>query len=939
MTDYKKKLIEVALPLDAINKASAREKSIRHGHPSTLHLWWARRPLAACRAMIFAQMVDDPSAHKDKFPTDEAEENERQRLFKIIEELVKWENSTNKVVLDKARAEIRKSCNGECPPVYDPFSGGGSIPLEAQRLGLKAYGSDLNPVAVLIGKALVEIPPIFAGKKCVNPDSQKKLDEGGGFKNEGARGLAEDVRYYGRWMRDEARMSIGHLYPQVEVTAEMAEGRHELQSLVGKKLTVISWLWMRTVASPNPALAGAHVPLVKSFDLSVKKKKRVWIEPTVDKKSNSYRFMIRTGEGGAHAGTVNRKGGTCLISGEPMPLKYIRLEGQAGRMGIRLMAIVAKGERGRIYLPATDEAEKIANTANPDWVPEIELPNNLRDFKTPNYGLRAFGDLFIKRQLVTLCTLSELVQKAHQKVLGDAISAGMTKGKGFFDGGSDAIAYADAIAVYLGLCVSKQSNRSSTICFWNAGRETVEQVFARNALPMTWDFSEGNPFSSSSGNFVGQVNYLARVIEYSPITDLGGTVFQRNAADNSQKIKNVVISTDPPYYDNIVYADLSDFFYLWIRKSLRSLWPKQFKSMLVPKDQELVVAPHRHESKKNAEVFFIDKMTDVMKSFRKIGNREFPLTIYYAYKQAEIEEEGISSTGWATFLQAIFESGLTIEGTWPVRTEQKGGLRNFGCNSLASSIVLVCRHKPDVSPNITRTEFLRFLRKELPPALKLLQQGNVAPVDMAQASIGPGMAIFTRHSAVLENDDKPMSIKTALRLINAELDEHFSAQGAEYDPFTRFAVTWFESYGMDSGQYGDAETLATARAVAVKGVQEAGIIESRGGKVRLLRRNEIPEDWDPAQDDRLTVWESTQHLIRILEKDGEQSAAIMLSQLGAIGEAAKDLAYRLYGVCERRKWTEEGKAYNGLVVSWPELSRLAIASRKQDILRPGDLEL
>jgi putative DNA methylase len=922
MSSYKKKLIEVALPLEAINKEAAREKSIRHGHPSTLHLWWARRPLAACRAVLFAQMVDDPSSHPDKFPTEEDQERERQRLFRIIEELVKWENSNNETVLEKARAEIRKSCDGECPPVYDPFSGGGSIPLEAQRLGLKAYGSDLNPVAVMIGKALVEIPPKFAGNPPVNPDAQTALKKGGVWNNKGAQGLAEDVRYYGQWMREEAEKRIGHLYPQVEVTKEMAKGRDDLEPLVGQKLTVIAWLWARTVASPNPALGGVHVPLVRSFDLSTKKGKRAWVEPVIDKANNSYRFTIKTGDGKGQPGTVGRQGGTCLISSEPMPLPYIRSEAKSGRMGTRLMATVAAGTRGRVYLAPTDEMQRIAESAEPTDVPETDLPEKALGFRIQEYGMLKHRDLFTPRQLVALTTFSDLVQAAREKVLADAKAAGMSPDIRLDDGGAGAEAYADAVAVYLAMAVDKLADAQSSLVRWKPSMDQAIATFARQAIPMVWDFAESNTFNGMAGDYVVSLGNMMRVLDKLPVKYQGSVT---NVDASAVDYRSVVIATDPPYYDNIGYADLSDYFYVWLRRSVRTVYPELFRTMLVPKAEELVATPYRHGTREKAESFFLNGMSQVINNMAHDGNPNFPATIYYAFKQAEAKEEGIASTGWATFLQAVVGSGYSIVGTWPMRTELSNRMVGSGTNALASSIALVCRKRPNSAAIITRAEFLKALNQELPEALRLLQHGNIAPVDMAQASIGPGMAIFTRYSKVLESDDSPMTVKVALQLINTALDEYLSEQEAEYDSDTRFAITWFETHGMETGPYGEAETLATARGVSVSGVQEAGILESRGGKVRLLSRDEMPADWDPVADSRLTVWEATQHLIQIMQTFGEQAAADLLTKLGATGEVAKDLAYRLYGICERKKWADEGLAYNSLVISWPELTRLAAA--------------
>ncbi len=958
----RKKLIEVALPLEAINKASAREKSIRHGHPSTLHLWWARRPLAACRAVLFGQLVDDPSSWPDKFKGEDAQEKERQRLFRIIEQLVLWENSNNEDVLNAARWEIARAVawglgekpprqgdskailaylQEKAPPVYDPFCGGGSIPLEAQRLGLRAYGSDLNPVAVLISKALVEIPPKFAGLPPVNPDAQQKLKGVANWSGKGAQGLAEDVRYYGKWMRDEAEKKIGHLYPQVEVTDDAVRQQPSLENLKGQKLTVIAWLWARTVASPNPAAKGAHVPLVSSFMLSTKEGKKAWVEPVIDAGApQGYRFELRSGtlskedEEKAKSGTKAGKAQDfiCTLTGTPITRTYIQAEGKADRLGTRLMAIVGEGTRGRIYLPASDEHERIAASTETDPMVS-EARSTFLSGATPTramitggvcsaYGLRTWGHLFTPRQLVALTTFSDLVGAAREKVLADARAAGLPSASRLADGGTGAEAYADAVATYLGFAVDKATDRNTTLCSWESAMDRMRNTFGRQALPMVWDYAETNPLAGAGGDISGTAYSIFEVLQVLNLTGVG-QVDQSNAANGTRPWADVAISSDPPYYDNIGYADLSDFFYVWTRRALKEIWPALCSTLQVPKAEELVATPYRHGGKEAAERFFEQGMAMALKNMEQASTDDAPLTIYYAFKQSEAAKDGVSSTGWATFLQGVFDAGLMIDGTWPMRSELSNRMIASGTNALASSIVLVCRKRPANAAVTTRAEFLKALKRELPAAVDLLKQGNIAPVDLAQASIGPGMAIFTRHSRVLEADDSIMSIKTALQLINAALDETLSEHEAEYDAETRFAITWFETHGMDQATYGDAETLANARNVSVSGIAEAGVIESRGGKVRLLKRSEMPADWDPRTDARLTVWECTQHMIRRLEADGESAAADLLARLNGRAEPARDLAYRLYQVCERKKWSEEARAYNGLVVAWPELGKLA----------------
>lgn len=939
----RKKLIEVALPLEAINAASAREKSIRHGHPSTLHLWWARRPLAAARAVIFAQMVDDPSAWPDLFPTEKKQEKERQRLFKIIEDLVKWENTTNEEVLQAAREEIWQSWRRACaenadhpqakelfdrnklPAFHDPFAGGGALPLEAQRLGLESYASDLNPVAVLINKAMIEIPPKFAGMPPVNPASRKdkSLIE---REWKGAQGLAEDVRYYGQWMRYEAEKRIGHLYPKIKVTAEMAKDRPDLEPYIDQELTVIAWLWARTVKSPNPAYSSVDVPLASTFMLSTKAGKEAYVEPVIE--GGGYRFTVRMGKpkdaGKAKGGTKLSRGANfaCLMSGTPMASDYIKNEGKAGRMGSRLMAIVAEGTRGRVYLAPTPEHEATACKAKPEWNPEQALPEDPRNFWTIQYGLTTYGDLFTPRQLVALTTFSGLVGEGMQQVGRDALQSGLPDDlKPLRDGGTGATAYAEAVGVYLGLGVGRSSSMWSSNCWWQPTGEFIAQVFTRQAIPMVWDFGEVNVLSETTGNWAGAIDWIIRVIAELPALSVGGRVTQTDAHVQSVSIDKLV-STDPPYYDNIGYADLSDFYYVWHRRALQRTFPAMYGTIAVPKAEELVATPYRHGSKERAETFFLDGMTQAMHRLVEQAHPAFPVTIYYAFKQSETEStEGTSSTGWETFLDAVIRAGFGISGTWPIRTERSGGVK-ASINALASSIVLVCRQRAATAPTATRREFVAALKSEVPVALLHLQEGNIAPVDLAQAAIGPGMAVYTRYAKVLDAEGKPVAVREALALINQVLDETLAEQEGDFDADSRFAIAWFEQHGFDEGEFGVADVLARAKVTSISGLVGAGILESKRGKVRLLNPSELPADWDPSTDSRLTHWEMVHHLIRVMDL-GEEAAADLLTKLRGQAEAARELAYRLYSICERKKRANEALAYNALVQVWPELQRLA----------------
>ncbi len=1092
----RKKMIEVALPLEAINRESAREKSIRHGHPSTLHLWWARRPLAACRAVLFSSLVDDPSSDPQfRKPDGTVDEDragkKRAELFNLIEELVKWENSNNPKVIDAARAEIARCVasrrielgeldkaliifgkdKGElhpegavpqmgsrdggttayqmvlrqgkpdavnsflaefAPPVLDPFCGGGSIPLEAQRLGLRAFGSDLNPVPVLITKALIEIPPKFANMPPINPESRgvagtnapvtkgkKKETQGqlGTQSWKGAAGLAEDVRYYGQWMRDEAQKRIGHLYPKITVTEAMARDRKDLKDYIGQELTVIAWLWARTVPSPNPAAGGAHVPLVRSFWLSTKEGKKAWVEPVIAPDGKSYKFEVHAGtpkDFDPSKGTmISHKGGTCLLSNTPMQFEYLRAQAKAGNMGSRLIAIVAEGTRGRVYLSPTAEHEKAAEVALPKNIPDTPIPEQALGFSVQNYGMDKHYKLFTHRQLVALTTFSDLVMEARARVLADARSAGLALSegvskagitgteiisagtKGVFAGtktpsaGTETISagtktvfagtnapsagtktpsagtngasegtavteigvseapdgaerYADAVAIYLAMAVSKLADATTVLTRWKPSMDQAIATFGRQTLSMVWDHAESNPFNGYAGDYQTTISTMARTLG-DLATGGPGLVVQAEASSGpaASLPRPLMFSTDPPYYDNIGYADLSDFFYVWLRRCLVTVDPVLFRTLLTPKSEELIAAPFRHDgSRDKAMSFFETGLGRAFQRMRESEHPDYPLTVFYAFKQAESEEgevdedggreESTASTGWETMLEGLIGAGLSITGTWPSRSELGNRMRSLGSNALASSIVLVCHPRGDAAPMASRREFVTALKRELPAALRDLQSGNIAPVDLAQAAIGPGMAVFSRYAKVLETSGDRMGVRTALALINQVLDEVLAEQEGEYDADTRWCIKWFEQYAHKEAPFGEADVLARAMGVGVNGLEKTGVVVSKSGKVRLFKRTEFmggkPETWDPAEDDDILHWEVCQYLCWALETGGEQAAADLHRRINAAyagsTEVARDLAYRLYVLCERKKWASEAIAYNALVVAWPEILKL-----------------
>ena len=952
-----RKLIEVALPLDDINRAAAREKSIRHGHPSTLHLWWARRPLAAARAVLFGQLVDDPSSRPELFPTKGEQDAERERLFGILRELVKWENTTNEGLLEEAREEIRVSWRRTCadhagdgadhpraselfdperlPAFHDPFAGGGAIPLEAQRLGLEAHASDLNPVAVLINKAMIEIPPKFAGRPPVNPESRKRAL--GARKWKGAAGLAEDVRYYGQWMRDEAEKRIGHLYPKVRITPEMVAERPDLERYAGRELTVIAWLWARTVRSPNPAFADVEVPLVSNFMLSTKKGREAWVEPVVE--GREYLFNVRLGlpasVKAAQNGTkINRGNFRCILSGSPIPYAYIDDEANAGRMTARLMATVAHGDRERVFLGPTPHMEGIAGHAEPTWKPDLACRGTwASNAQGRRYGFRTFGDYFTDRQLAALTMLSDLVAEARAKLRQDAITVGRldtADTHSLCDGGFGPATYADAVSIYLGIALSRLSDIQNALCRWKVSMTQAVGLFGRQGIPMMWDFAENNVFGEAAGDYGVSLHNMAKVLDR--LQPCGVSTATQTDARNQAFWSGRVISTDPPYYDNIGYADLSDFFYVWLRRALGMTLPTLFSTLAVPKAEELVATPYRHGGREAAEAFFLDGMKTALGRLCRQTHDEFPVTIYYAFKQAEKREggeAGVVSTGWQTFLEALIESGFRVTGTWPMRTEMGTRMVGRETNALASSIVLVCRRRPADASTATRREFVDALKRNLRPAVRDFQRAGVAPVDLAQAAIGPGMATYTGYAEVRWPSGERVGIGEALALINEILEEILTGQEADLDGDTRWAVAWYETHGFSEAPFGDAETLSKAKNTSVAGLVEAGILESGAGRVRLLRPEELPEDWDPRKDRRLTVWEMVHHLIRVLDESGETGAARLLRRIGGKTEEARALAHRLYAICDRQKRAAEARAYNALVGSWAEIARLAREDRGQ----------
>jgi putative DNA methylase len=960
-TMHRKKLIEVALPLAAINEACVEEKAVpRHGHPSTLHLWWARRPLAACRAVLFAQLVDDPSSWPSIFPTEEDQDRERQRLFDILTSLVSWDAMVEGEALAAARLEIARSfaraemeASGPAedlaravlqanaseavvarflrevvPPVHDPFAGGGSIPGEASRLGLRAVATDLNPVAVLLNKAQIELPTPFAGRPPVLlPEAEASLR--GPWRGLG--GIAADVRICGERIRQRAAEQLGEFYESKILPKELGGG-------VGKP---IAYLWARTVASPDPAFRRAHTPLVSNLLLSEREGRAAWVEIVVDRDKHTWTPRVAYGQpadrAAVEAGTKSGRGSyRCVFSpaNAPIDSSYLRAEGMAGRLGRRLLAVVVQRDNQRLYISPTVRDEELANAAIPRWVPDSELSNEALGFRVQNYGIYRHADLFLPRQLTALSTFSALVRETADEL--EQAYLARNEGTGASQAGRAEAAkqYADAVAVFLACAVSKLADWSSMFCGFIYGYEKYGHTFGKQTLSMLWDFAELNPLSDGVGNWLNHVEWVADAVERLPTAGVGRTGMADAAALPGDQgwSGSRIFATDPPYYDNIGYSDLSDFFYVWLRHILRERLPGAFPTMLVPKNAELVAAAERFGGDRDrARSHFEDGLRQAFARMRSQLDPKVPISVYYAFKQSTVSDatDGNSvhsSTGWEAMLAGLVDSGFEITGTWPIRSERTGRLRDIASNALASSIVLICRARDRDAPTATRADFRRELRTELRVALRGMQRGNIAPVDVAQAAIGPGMAIFSRHARVLEADGSPMPIRSALQLINEALDEFLSAQEGDADAASRFAVKWFETVGWESGAFGEAEKIALLRNVSVEGMRKNGIVHSGGGSVRLKSRSELPSHWSPNRDPHVTVWEATQHLIKRLEEKGEPAASALLVELGPLAEHARDLAYRLYSTCERKAWAEDARAFNGLVIAWPELERLAAAA-------------
>lgn len=869
---YQKKLVEVALPLEAISASCKADKNRKTGTIRNLHKWFSPMPLPAWRALLFASLIDDPG-----------DPDERMRLFSIIEGLTPTDGVIpSEEAVRAATAEIRRAWPDGAPTVVDPFCGGGSTLVEARRLGLQAVGSDLNPVPALVSRTLSELAPSVRGE---GPYGASRMALAG---TGGLLGFVADVEHYGRLVYEEARRRIGTHYPAAP------DGS-----------TVIAWRWARTVESPDPRFQGVQVPLVANWWMSKRKGERAHLRPVVDHEEKTVSFEVVSQ--GDPADPSNKR---CLFSDSPITFPYLRKEGKAGRLGDMMIALAADSPGGRTYHAPSDEQVRAARSVEvDDALADVPLPGAGLGFRVQGYGVTRWRELFTDRQLLALGTFAELVQWAHARALED---------------GADN-RYATAVASVLGLCVGKMAQSSSRQVRWRVrdAASKAEPAFARHDVALIWDFAEVNPFGGSVGDWMQQVETAVRAFDWVDHEGPAATVHATDARELADRLDDqVLVATDPPYFAYIGYADLSDYFYIWLRHALAPIHPDLFSTIRAPRVGEVIADPSRHGDDADAAAdYFIDGLEAVFGKLATKQSADVPMLIVYAYRQAETGDD--RKTGWEAVLEALLAAGLAVVGTWPIHGTGSSRQRGQKSNALATYALLVCRPRSPDAGVTSRREFQTALRREMAGAVAALTATNIAPADLAQAAIGPGMAVFSRHAAVIEADGSHMTVRTALNLINRTLDEVVEERDSDLDTETRWAVAWYEQVGLEAGEFGAAESLARAKVTSIDGLVEAGFLHARAGSVRLLTRDELAEDWDPRTDARLTVWEVTQHLVRTLHRLGEEPTGALIATVGGLADVARDLAYRLYLLAEKKGWVEEAYAYNSLVAAWPELLALS----------------
>lgn len=898
---YKKKLIEVALPLDEINDASSKEKSIRQGHPSTLHLWWARRPLASCRSVLLAQLIDDPSEHLDKFPTKKQQDRERQRLMDLIAQAAPWKSIENQNLISDLKKEIAASKADEVC-VLDPFSGGGSIPLEAVRLGLHAVGGDLNPVATIISKATAAIPKKFSGMKPKHPNAQSRTDY------VGLDGLSEDIRCFGDDLLSIMKSKIGKYYPKV--TGPKNES-----------LDVVAWLWVRTVKSPNPAFSDVEVPLVRQNFICTKEGNRSWVKVKFDKKNRKIVLVIESERAGDHppelekyAEALNFKD---FASGGSIPQNYIRETANSVGLGYMPLAIVASGGRNRLYLSFSNDS--LVEVPSSEFLDEHDAPRISGYFNPPLWGHKTFGSLFHSRQKFALQTFSEEVlnMKNHvQKITRDE-------------------EYTKFILLYLTLGVGRIANRLSSFTIWNPEGETIEQTFSEQGVPMVWDFAEPNLLGDATGSWSKSLEYIYKVVQRLP-TGHAEIINESAAKLKVSGGRPIVISTDPPYFSSITYADFADFFYLPFRSILKEIYPDIFRTITSPKTEEAVAAWHRFDGDKaKASQHFKTQLGAALKNSSAMADDAFPLTIYYAFKSTEISKgsEGIASA-WESILDIIIDAGLQVVRTWPLRTERISG-RKASKNVLASSIVIVCRKIKNRDSAITQREFISEVKKVLPNAIELLKEQRINPADLPQAIVGVGMEIFSKYRAVIDSSDKKLTVRDAISIINDLSESTTSKSAFSFDEFTQWALLWLQINGFNEGEYGEALKIAQAKSVDLDLAKDRGIIESKSAKIKLVAPSKLVPEKFESKVSTASLWEISTVLASTLAQHGEYATATLLSETKADVQTVRDVSYRAFELCEKHKTSSDAILFKGLIESWDEIVKASKSEASTKQLKMG----
>jgi putative DNA methylase len=879
-TPRKRKLIEVALPLDEINAACKADKDRKTGTIRNLHKWFAPMPLPAWRALLFATLIDAPGNEAD-----------RAQLLDIIKRLVKHgADLPDNADLAEATQVLSEAWNGETPVVMDPFCGGGSTLVEAQRLGIQSLGSDLNPVPALVSRTLTELLPAQHGLPPTHPpESHTQALFGHSSVAQDYEGLAEDFRYYATGVLDKVRETTKENYP-------LRQGENP-----------VAWIWARTARCVNPA-CGIRTVLVTTWWLSKKPGDLAWIEHTVADGQVHLRVVGNQASGSPPEPPKAPRGTTfqCLACGSLVSDSQLIEQGRRGEIGYRLLAVAATVDGRRVYRdPLPGEESTALAVRIPDDLPNVAQSDDTRSFSGPRYGFPNFTDLFMPRQLATLSAFADETARLYATLLM---------------GGTNE-ARATAIVTLLGLAVGQLALVGSTETRWRlrvAAHAKAEGAFSRNDLRLNWDFAETYFASASVGDWLETVNSMIRAFEYA--AHGVGKVLKADARV-ARADRPALVATDPPYFDAIDYADLSDFFYIWHRRALRGIHPDLYSTVATPKSGELIASARRHHNDKDAaREYFVEGFTQTFGNLSRSLHPDLPLVVVYASKE---QRAGDEETRWSAILTAILAAGLEVTSTWPIHGTGSSRMIGIGANAVASYIVMTCRPRPSGAGATSLNEFARTLRRELGPAVRDLQSSSILPIDLAQAAMGPGMQIFSRYREILDQNGRRVPVEQALRLINQALSEILDEQEGELDPESRFAVRWWEQHHWEPGPFGDADKAARPLGIAVEDVVAAQIAAADVGTVRLAGRGSLNRDWQPAADSRPTAWEAVHHLAdRLIDGGGELDAARLMADLGDFRDSAMALVYRLHDIAARRGWTDDQERYNALIHSWADLVKL-----------------